>query len=667
MTGKALFLSSLLIVAASLVFSEDVIMEVKPNPVRKGYQFLVTLYIDHDNTSEVTVVQPKIPEEFKLVRGPAVRSYYVTMDSGKTRKKTRVQYTFLSRKAGRFVLGRYRINAAGKEYSTEPVLIGVGIYKDKRFFIPYEVSWRNVDTSCYVGQAVPLTGQVANLPEILIFEKVEVPSPSSGIFTRIDDPGPITKEPAGNEVLYTVPVAGYIYTPSREGVVKIPGIKIRAEGITSYSGTLTLKVKGIPSGIRSTGAIGNFTRRFNLEEESSGISGGTRLHVVIEGIGNLNYLEIPPPEGDGMTISEAKDEQDYHGTINGFEGRREKVFTLLFSEPGEKEIRIPPFPFLDPVTGNVTALKSERVSVTVLDSDSKAESDPFASFLPEDTAASHLPVKSGRYKDPESYLWLLPGPLVFIIFYLKRRKKFLLISLILLTLTSTSLGAGTENKGSRLFREGNYGKALDLYLSELGEFPDSPSLFYNAALCYNRLGMIDKAVYAANTALMYNPFKDEYRSFVHAVEMTSGIEYSLQLGKSVYPDIFLFLMTIAVNGAAFAGVIYLVRKRNFFLILAVLLSVISIITSGGLVRSSCQWKQHYGIINHQFEGVKKIPDENSDSGFEVKEGEMVKVIGSSGDYEFIENGIGLKGWLKKDSLLILGGDIDPLKVLTKAK
>ncbi len=51
----------------------------------------------------------------------------------------------------------------------------------------------------------------------------------------------------------------------------------------------------------------------------------------------------------------------------------------------------------------------------------------------------------------------------------------------------------------------------------------------------------------------------------------------------------------------------------------------------------------------------------------VKEGEMVKVIGSSGDYEFIENGIGLKGWLKKDSLLILGGDIDPLKVLIKAK
>ncbi len=667
MTGKTLLLNCVLLFAASVVFSEDVIMEVKPNPVRKGYQFVVSLYIDHDKTTEISVTPPKIPEDFKLVRGPVVRSYYVALDNGKTRKKTKVQYTFLSLKTGRFILGSYHIKAAGKEYDTEPVLIGVGIYKNKRFYIPYEVSWREADTSYYVGQAVPLTGQVVNLPEILIFEKVEVSSPTSGIFTRIDDPGPITKEQTGNEILYTVPVAGYIYTPSREGTVKIPGIKISAEGITSSSRTLTLKVKGIPSGIRSTGAIGKFTRRFFLEEKSSEGSGGINLHIVIEGNGNLNYLEIPPPEGDGMTISGGKDEQDYHGTINGFEGKREKVFTLLFSEPGEKEIIIPPFPFLDPVAGDITTLESERISVSVAASESGEKADPFDSFIPEDTAASHLPVKSGRYMDPASYLWLLPGPLVFIIFFVKTRKRFLLISLTLLVLTSSFLGAGTENKGSRLFLEGNYGKALDLYVTELKEFPDSPSLFYNAALCYNRLGMIDKAVYAANTARMYNPFKEEYSSFIHAIEMSSGIEYSLQLEKSVYPDIFLFLMTIAVNGAAFSGVIYLVRKRNFFLILAVLLSVISIIAAGFLVRSSYQWKQHYGVVTHQSEEVKKIPHEHSDPGFEIKEGELVRVIGSSGDYEFIENGIGLKGWLKKDSLLLLGGDLDPLEVLATAK
>ncbi len=664
MTGRFILAAGMLMLILSPVFSEDVIMEVKPNPVRKGYQFNVTLYVDHDKPSEVTVSQPEIPGEFKLVRGPAVKSYYVRLENGGTKKKTRIRYTFLSKKTGRYVLESYKIKAGEKEYFTDPVIIGVGIYKDKRFYIPYEVSWKEPEGPFYVGQAVPLTGQVVNLPEIIIFEKVDVPSPSSGIFTVVDDPGPITKRRIGKETLYSVPVAGYIYTPSGKGSVKIPGIRVEAGGIVSYSRTMTLKIKDLPRDVQATGAIGTFTRNFSLEETSAGIGEGVKLRVVVEGTGNLNYLEIPAPEAENMILSGVKDEQVYTGTVKGYTGKREKVFTLVSSEAGEKNIVIPPFPYLDPATDSIITIPQAEVSVKILNSVSGRNDDPFSGFLPENISVSQLPVKSGRYKNPESYLWLLPGPLVFIIFFAKTKRKILFVSIILLVSMSISLGAqSVGDKGSSLYMKGEYRKALDVYLTELKKYPSSSVLYYNAALCYNRLGIRDKAVYAADTAVLYNPLNDKYSRLAEAIEADGGIDYSVRLKKSIYPDIYLFLMTIAVNAAAFAGVIYLVRRKNFFLILSVLLFAAGVVTAGALIHSAYQWSRHYGIISRKSREVKKIPHEESEPGFKVKEGEMVRVIGSSGDYLFIENGLGLKGWLTEDSLLLLGGDLDPLKAL----
>lgn len=663
MTGKAVLFLLLSLFISVFVFSEDVIMEVKPDPVRKGYQFTVTLYVDHDVPSEVTVAEPEIPEGFKLVRGPAVRSYYVTLDKNRTKKKTRVKYTFLALKTGRFVLDSYRIDAGGREFKTDPVIVGIGLYKNKRFYIPYEVSWEKKGDTFYVGQAVPLSARVENLPDILIFEKVEAASPASGIFTEIEDPGPITIRKVGNQNLYTVPVGGYLFTPSRKSTVKIPGIRVVSEGISSYSRSVTLKILDIPEEARTTGAVGNFTRIFSLEKDSAGVNESINLHVVVEGTGNLNYLEIPSPEAEDMVLAGEKDEENYKGTINGYVGKREKVFTFVSSGAGDKKIIIPPFPFLNPETGEVSILGPESITVRIENTGTSKQHDPFMDFVPEKLSVSYIPVKSGRYKNPESYLWLLPGPLVFLIFFFKRNKKLFLLSIVILSVSSMRLGAEDTDPGRKLFSGGEYKKALAVYTKELEMNPDAPSLYYNLALCYYRLGITDRAVYAARTALMYNPFSKNYSDLVAVIEKDSGIEYPVHVKKSVYPDIFLFLLTLVLNGAAFIGVIYLVRRKNFFFILSVLLAGISIITAGVLIYSSVHWKQHYGIVRMEAESVRKIPLENSEPGFQIKEGETLKIIGSSGDYEFVENGLGLKGWILADSLLVFGGDIDPLKIL----
>jgi len=668
MTGRSKLLLALLVfLSAEFASGEDLIMEVKPNPVRKGYQFNVTLYVDYDNPSSVDVSAPELPPGFRLVRGPAVRGYYVTAPSGARRRKTRIRYTYLALKTGRFVLDSYRITAGDKEYVTEPRIIGVALYKNRKLYIPYEISWKVPPGPLYVGQAVPLVAEAENLPDILIFDNVTARPPSSGIFTEIDNPGQISELKIGAETLYRVPVAGFIYTPSREGTVKIPGIKVSAGGVTSMSDSLKLKIHSLPEGAASAGAVGRFSRTCFIDSDSVPVNKNIDLTVTVTGIGNLNYLEIPSPSSDGMELAGEKDKQDYSGTISGYRGKREKIFSFAADTPGNKSIVIPPFPFFDPETGKIEVIPEEKLSVNVLSSGEAEDKDPVMKFSPEGIASGHLPLKSERYRSFKSYLWLVPGPALFLVFFVKKRRKFLFFSLILFFAGNIFSGAGEGLDGNGYFEKGFYSEAVNAYLMQLEEYPYSSSLYYDLALSYYRLGSISKAVYSAQYASMYNPLKKKYSELLRLMEMESGIDYSVSVSRSLYPDLFLFLLTILVNLTSYAGIIYLVKKKNFYFIFAVLLLGLSFISAGGLIYSASRWSQHYGVASSGGTDVKKIPDVKSDNEFTLLPGETVRIIGRSGDYDFIENGIGLKGWVEVSDILVFGGDVNPLNVLSEAE
>lgn len=670
MTGKTFLLFILIMFIPTIVSSEDMIEELHPNPVRKGYQFTLSFYIDYDNPSEVAVTAPEFPKEFKLVRGPYIRGYYVTLDSGKPKKKTKIQYIFSASKTGRFVLGAFEIRTGNKVFKTSPRVMGVGLYKNKNIYIPYEVSWIRNKGAYYVGEVIPLIAVVSNLPDILFFEKIEVPPPASGLFTKIDDPGPITERVVGSEKLYNVPVVGYLFTPSRDGIIKIPRVRVSAAGITSLSSTFNLKINPLPADVSSTGAVGKFKRLYRIESGTAGINENVEVHVVVKGTGNLNYLEIPPPFGNGMTLIGEKDEQNYIGTLSGYSGEREKIFTFVASSAGDKTIKIPPFPFLDPESDMVHTETPVSLSVKISGSpvqNQDESTDWILRFKPEKISGTYLPLKSGKYLEIKNYLWLLPGPVVFLVLFFLRKKKVLLISLILFIAAGDFTGASIREDGISLYQDGRYNDSIRVYLDELAEYPDSSSLYYNLALSYYKTGSIGKAVYAAEVATFYNPLKKTYTELLHAIEESAEIEYPVAIPRSIYPDSFLFILTLFLNMAGFVGVVYLIKRKNFYFIISVLLLSLSVITFGGFVYSAVQWRSFYGIAYHNKTEVKRIPQKESEVGFTLVEGETVRIVGSAGEYDFIENGIGLKGWVERDFLLLLGGEIDPYKVLKAAE
>ncbi len=647
-------------------YSEDLIEELHPDPVRKGYQFTYIIYLDYDNPSSVGITAPDFPIALKLVRGPYVRSYYLASETGKSKKKTKITYTFAALKTGRYILGSFKIKTPRGAFVTVPKIVSVGIYKNKKIYIPFDSSWVLKGKTFYTGQAVPLVAVVENLPDIMIFDKVGVPLPSNGLFTRVDDPGPITDVQIGPKKLYTIPVAGYLYTPSRPGKVKIPKIRISGNGITSFSHPLYLTINAPPESIRSTGAIGDFKREFTVHPDTLEVNGTVTVSVEVEGTGNLNYLEIPRLNVKGLTLIGEKDTQHYSGSLEGYIGKRGKVFTYTASSEGEKVIEVPPFPFMNSGTGRVESIPGRTVSVRVSGSASNSgeSSDPLSSFSPETVAGSSSHVKAGRYLDAANYLWLLPGPLVFLVFFFAGKKKATLILLVLISLAGSRLSASTVKDGISFYEKGAYLQASGMYLDALKEYPGSSSLYYDLALNYYKMGMTGKSVYAAQIAVRYSPLKKKYASLLHIIEKAAGVKYPVSIPVSIYPDTYLFILSILLNAGAFIGVFYFIRKKNIYFIGMVLLFGLSVITLGGLIHSAYQWHCQYGIARYGTVEVKKIPRDSSATGFTLKEGETVSVVNSSGGYIFIENGIGVKGWVKRDNLFIFGGKSDPYKVLT---
>lgn len=669
MIGKLLFTCFLTIFLPFMVFSEDLIEEVHPDPVRKGYQFTFTIYLNYNDPSSVMIQAPTFPGGIRLIRGPSIRSYYLTPESGITKKKTRIRYTFIAQKTGRYILKPFKIKTKRDSYTTKPHIIGIGFYKNKSIHIPYDISWEKIDTPVYVGQSVPLVVLISKLPRIIIFDTVKASSPSSGLFKRIENPGPITEIDVGTQKLYNVPVAGYIYTPSKSGTIKIPGVKVSGDGITSFSPSMNIKVYPAPAAIKETGAIGDFQRVYSIESDILEHNESTKVHVGIEGTGNLNYLEIPSLVAKGMTIINEESEQNYKGTLSGYKGRRGKTFTLLATQAGDKTITISSFPYFNSKTGEVSIIPQKHIIVHINKPIDKKNTsvDPLSGFEPETFPNSHLTSQSGRYRIVGSYLWLLPGPLVFVVFLLTGKKKALIISLVLFIFPVFGAGASRGSSGPSLYKNGRYAESINVYMDGLSSRTDNPAAYYDLALSYYKTGDTGKAVYAAQIALFYNPLNRNYVDLVNAIQSAAGIEYPVNITRSIYPDTFLFILTLLVNGAGFLGVIYLIKKKSFYFIAAVLFLGLSIVTAGALAHSVYQRQHYYGVAYSGTTEVKRIPGDESATDFTLKKGESVDVVNLSGEYVFIKNGIGMKGWVRRKNLLIFGGSINPYKELKGTK
>ncbi len=636
--------------------AQELIMEMSPNPVGRGDRFSIDFFIDYEDMSLISVEPPVLPDGISLYKGPYKRPYWLELPDGSSRKKTLITYTYSTSKEGRFEIGSYLFTLGEKVYLTNSRIIRIGLYKNRKLYMPYKVEWSIGAGSFYEGQAIPIVLEVKDLEEVMLFDDIVIAHPDRGFLEPVNNLGQVEVSTIGNTSIYTIPVRGFIFTPSSTGNLKIPSSTVTARGISSVSKTASIEVFKIPPGIKSTGAIGKFYISTSLADTNLAENENIILHVKVEGAGNLNYFQLQPPSGQGLTLVNTAEVSEYHSSFDGYKGSRETIYTFISDTPGAKTISIPAFPYFDPDTDTLYEGRIRDITFQIdanlanENNNEETESFPFSPKRGDKRGFS----STGRYKDLSSYLWLLPGPLVFFIFFLTGRKKtFLGVSIIFIAASGQIDINRAVDIGIDQYEAGQYQSAIEYFQQASDELSDNSFLSYNIALAYYQLGDYGKSVYEARNAFYHDPFNLEYRKLINYIELKGGILYPIELSFNLYPDAFLFLLMILVNTAAFVGVIYLVKNKNIYFISSVLLLGLGILAVGGLGFSIIQKDRQVGIVVQDHVSVKKIPLPKGETIEEMQSGESALVKGDSNNYLFINTGTGIKGWVEKSDLIII--------------
>ncbi len=653
---KVILIFILYFLIFSGLFAEDIVMEISPNPVGRGDRFSIDFFIDYEDMSSLSVEPPILPDGISLYKGPYIRPYWLQLPDGSSRKKTIITYTYSTKKVGRFELGPFIFTLGDSLVKTDPNIIRIGLYKNRELYIPYNVEWSFTSGSVYEGQAIPLVLEVKDLEEVMLFNDVKVASPDKGFMEAVNNLGQVNVTSIGDFSLYTIPVRGFIFTPSATGKMKIPIGTVTARGISSVSETTILDILKIPEEISTTGAIGKFKTSAWLKNNNLVENENIELHIKVEGSGNLNYFQLQPPVGDGLTLVNTIEISDYLAFDGGYSGSRETVYTFISDSPGDKNLLIPAFPFFDPDDNNVNTGRITIIPFTLKAKLSNEVDNTYKEnfpFLPKRVDSGGFS-STGRYKDPASYLWLLPGPLVFLIFLLMGRKKAVLgVSIIFIAAAGQMKTNSTIDLAIGQYEAGQYERAIEYYTEARNELPDNSYISFNLALAYYQIGDFGRAVFYARDAFYHDPLNADYKNLINYIEEKGEILYPVELSFNLYPDAFLFLLMILVNTASFVGVIYLVKNKNIYFISSVLLLGLSVLTIGGMSFSIIQKGRQVGIILQDSISVKKIPRLESETVVEMKSGESVLIKGESNNFLFINTGQGIKGWIEESDLIIL--------------
>lgn len=223
-----------------------------------------------------------------------------------------------------------------------------------------------------------------------------------------------------------------------------------------------------------------------------------------------------------------------------------------------------------------------------------------------------------------------------------------------------------EDEATKMYQEGNYQKAIDLYNEILGDDMESASIYYNLGNCYYKIGEISRSILNYERALLLKPGdKDAKYNLKLAQQATvdnikvlpelflvrwyNAFVTALTADQWAYVSVALFIAFL-VMAALFFHATTISLKKSWFT-LGIILLLVSMMT---IFLASKQYRRvtnrDSGIIMTPSVVVRGAPDNSGTELFMVHEGLKVQVIGSLGDWYNVRLADGNEGWIAKTDL-----------------
>ena len=245
------------------------------------------------------------------------------------------------------------------------------------------------------------------------------------------------------------------------------------------------------------------------------------------------------------------------------------------------------------------------------------------------------------------------------------------IYIILMLLLSGVVTYATDVKtlaeeATKMYQEGDYQKAIDLYNEMLSDNMESATVYYNLGNCYYKQGEIAKAILNYERALLLHPGDND-------------IKYNLTMAQKatvdnikVLPELFLvrwynaFVTAFTADQWAYVSVIlfigFLIMAALFFhatsislkkswFTLGIIMLLVSVMTIFFALKQYHRvTDRDSGIVMTPSVVVRGAPDNSGTELFVILEGLKVQVIGTLGDWYNVRLADGNEGWIAKTDL-----------------
>ncbi len=220
---------------------------------------------------------------------------------------------------------------------------------------------------------------------------------------------------------------------------------------------------------------------------------------------------------------------------------------------------------------------------------------------------------------------------------------------------------GAFERGNKLYKEGKYQDAIEVYQSILNAKKHSADLYFNIGNCYYKLNKIAPAIYNFEKALFLNPTDTDIQNnllFAQKRQIDDikeipkvGFRHILQNFTAKYHHNTWAWISVSFAGfflLLFTGYFYAnnsVAKRLFFTSMILVLLFVILCVAAAIVQKNSFVSNRPAIVFAEIASVKTEPKSSAPDSFILHEGSKVNVTETLDDWKKIEIADGKKGWI----------------------
>lgn len=214
-------------------------------------------------------------------------------------------------------------------------------------------------------------------------------------------------------------------------------------------------------------------------------------------------------------------------------------------------------------------------------------------------------------------------------------------------------------EAGRLYEQGRYAEAVQLYASIREAGQANAALYYNLGNALYRTQRIGGAVLNYERALRLAPRDADVRgnlSFVRRMVREPAAPFPASLLQAVNGSVSLNELTLLCSFflllAAACGAGFLLGRRRAFLFAGTVSLALCVIFSGWLfLKVSHEVRTRWAVVIAGPADVRNGPGAENSVGFTLPEGRRVIVLGENGDWAAVGLPVeGLKGWVEKKNI-----------------